>query len=156
MWSHQSPSAIHHKLLKTKFIMQMRTLNFFTAFPFSSWSSALIWVEWLQVGGESIKSIFFLTFSKLAVFDGKKAIRGGIPFVFRKPTKLFHSKRKGDTNFSIIPAQFGPWSFGPQHGFARITRWTLERPPERLHNGDVEALFSLMDNDFTRSMWNYP
>ncbi|XP_053957853.1 uncharacterized protein LOC128863001 isoform X2 [Anastrepha ludens] len=72
--------------------------------------------------------------SKLASFDGKKAIRGGIPFVF---------------------PQFGPWSFGPQHGFARITRWNLERPPERLHNGDVEAIFSLMDNEFTRSMWNY-
>ncbi|KAJ6645776.1 putative glucose-6-phosphate 1-epimerase [Pseudolycoriella hygida] len=55
-----------------------------------------------------------------------------------------------------MSTQFGPWSFGPQHGFARITRWALERPPERLHNGDVEALFSLMDNDFTRSMWNYP
>lgn len=53
-------------------------------------------------------------------------------------------------------AQFGPCSHGPQHGFARITRWTLERAPERLHNGDVEAIFSLMDNDFTRSMWNYP
>lgn len=52
-------------------------------------------------------------------------------------------------------AQFGPWSFGAQHGFARITRWNLERPPERLHNGDVEAIFSLMDNEFTRSMWNY-
>ncbi|KAM7353144.1 uncharacterized protein ACRADG_005354 isoform 1-T4 [Cochliomyia hominivorax] len=72
--------------------------------------------------------------SKLASFDGKKAIRGGIPFVF---------------------PQFGPWSFGAQHGFARITRWNLERPPERLHNGDVEAIFSLMDNEFTRSMWNY-
>lgn len=56
----------------------------------------------------------------------------------------------------VFAAQFGPWSFGPQHGFARITRWTLERAPERLANGDVEALFSLMDNDFTRSMWNYP
>lgn len=53
-------------------------------------------------------------------------------------------------------AQFGPCSFGPQHGFARITRWTLERAPERLHNGDVEAIFSLMDNEFTRSMWHYP
>nr|NP_001285908.1 uncharacterized protein Dmel_CG9008, isoform D [Drosophila melanogaster]AHN54422.1 uncharacterized protein Dmel_CG9008, isoform D [Drosophila melanogaster] len=72
--------------------------------------------------------------SKLASFDGKKAIRGGIPFVF---------------------PQFGAWSFGPQHGFARITRWHLERPPDRLHNGDVEAIFSLMDNDFTRSIWNY-
>lgn len=54
-----------------------------------------------------------------------------------------------------LTAQFGPWSFGAQHGFARITRWNLERPPERLHNGDVEAIFSLMDNEFTRSMWNY-
>lgn len=59
-------------------------------------------------------------------------------------------------NLISILAQFGPCSFGPQHGFARITRWTLERSPERLHNGDVEAVFSLMDNDFTRSMWNYP
>lgn len=28
--------------------------------------------------------LFFLPLSKQAVFDGKKAIRGGIPFVFRK------------------------------------------------------------------------
>ncbi|KFB42978.1 aldose 1-epimerase, putative [Anopheles sinensis] len=72
---------------------------------------------------------------KLAVFDGKKAIRGGIPFVF---------------------PQFGPWNFGPQHGFGRVVRWTLERAPERLPSGDVEAVFSLMDNEITRSMWNYP
>lgn len=30
---------------------------------------------------------FSLCFSKQAVFDGKKAIRGGIPFVFRKYTR---------------------------------------------------------------------
>uniref|UniRef100_A0A1B0C763 glucose-6-phosphate 1-epimerase n=1 Tax=Glossina palpalis gambiensis TaxID=67801 RepID=A0A1B0C763_9MUSC len=72
--------------------------------------------------------------SKLASFDGKRSIRGGVSFVF---------------------PQYGAWSFGAQHGFARITRWNLERPPERLHNGDVEAIFSLMDNEFTRSMWNY-
>ncbi|KAI9576524.1 hypothetical protein GQX74_009581 [Glossina fuscipes] len=71
---------------------------------------------------------------KLASFDGKRSIRGGVSFVF---------------------PQYGAWSFGAQHGFARITRWNLERPPERLHNGDVEAIFSLMDNEFTRSMWNY-
>lgn len=58
--------------------------------------------------------------------------------------------------FLLHTAQFGPCSIGPQHGFARITRWTLERAPERLHNGDVEAIFSLMDNEFTRSMWHYP
>lgn len=53
-------------------------------------------------------------------------------------------------------AQFGPWNFGPQHGFARVVRWTLERSPERLPSGDMEAVFSLMDNEITRSMWNYP
>ncbi|KAJ8678739.1 hypothetical protein QAD02_014526 [Eretmocerus hayati] len=74
-------------------------------------------------------------YRKQAVFDGKKAIRGGIPFAF---------------------PQFGPWTFGPGHGFARIVRWSVEKPPERLPSGDVEAIFSLMDNEFTRSMWSYP
>ncbi|KZC09966.1 Glucose-6-phosphate 1-epimerase [Dufourea novaeangliae] len=73
--------------------------------------------------------------SKQAVFDGKKAIRGGIPFVF---------------------PQFGAWTFGPPHGFARIIRWNVEKSPERLPSGDVEAIFSIMDSEFTRSMWNYP
>ncbi|CAG9135911.1 hypothetical protein JYU34_003186 [Plutella xylostella] len=72
--------------------------------------------------------------SKQAVFDGKRAIRGGIPFVF---------------------PQFGQWAFGPQHGFARIARWNVEKMPERLPSGDVEAVFSLMDSDFTRSMWHF-
>lgn len=53
-------------------------------------------------------------------------------------------------------AQFGAWTFGPPHGFARIVRWNVEKPPERLPSGDVEAIFSIMDSEFTRSMWNYP
>lgn len=57
--------------------------------------------------------------------------------------------------YNKILAQFGPSSFGPQHGFARIVRWNLEKAPERLASGDVEAIFSIMDSDFTRSMWNY-
>lgn len=52
-------------------------------------------------------------------------------------------------------AQFGPWTFGPQHGFARISRWNIEKTPDRLSTGDIEAIFSMVDNDFTRSMWNY-
>lgn len=72
--------------------------------------------------------------SKQAVFDGKKPIRGGIPFVF---------------------PHFGFWNYGPQHGFARIIPWNLEKAPERLPTGDVEAIFSIMDSEFTRSMWNY-
>ncbi|KAL6257904.1 hypothetical protein P5V15_011503 [Pogonomyrmex californicus] len=70
---------------------------------------------------------------KQAVFDGKKAIRGGIPFVF---------------------PQFGAWTFGPPHGFARIIRWNVEKSPERLPSGDIEAIFSIMDSEFTRSLWN--
>lgn len=54
-----------------------------------------------------------------------------------------------------FPAQFGPWTFGPPHGFARIVRWHVEKSPDRLPSGDVEAIFSLMDSEFTRSMWNY-
>ncbi|XP_069358381.1 uncharacterized protein [Maniola hyperantus] len=72
--------------------------------------------------------------SKQAVFDGKRAIRGGIPFVF---------------------PQFGQWAFGPQHGFARVARWHVEKMPERLPSGDVEAVFSLMDDEFTHSMWHF-
>ena len=56
----------------------------------------------------------------------------------------------------FVIAQFGPWTFGPQHGFARIVRWNLEKAPERLPSGDVEAIFSIMDSEFTRSMWNFP
>uniref|UniRef100_A0A8D8M6U6 glucose-6-phosphate 1-epimerase n=1 Tax=Cacopsylla melanoneura TaxID=428564 RepID=A0A8D8M6U6_9HEMI len=73
--------------------------------------------------------------SKSAVFDGKRPIRGGIPIVF---------------------PQFGAWAFGPQHGFARNITWTVEKAPEKLQSGDVEVIFSLMDNEFTRCMWNYP
>uniref|UniRef100_T1J3U6 glucose-6-phosphate 1-epimerase n=1 Tax=Strigamia maritima TaxID=126957 RepID=T1J3U6_STRMM len=77
--------------------------------------------------------------SKQAVFDCKKPIRGGIPVVFRE----------------ISLAQFGHWNVGPQHGFARISRWNVEKPPTRLETGDVEVIFSLVDNEATRSVWNH-
>uniref|UniRef100_A0A2S2NHD2 glucose-6-phosphate 1-epimerase n=1 Tax=Schizaphis graminum TaxID=13262 RepID=A0A2S2NHD2_SCHGA len=72
--------------------------------------------------------------SKLAVFDGQKSIRGGIPIVF---------------------PHFGPWAYGPLHGFAMTCRWSVEKQPEPLDNGDIEALFSLVDNSITKQMWNY-
>lgn len=72
--------------------------------------------------------------SRQAIFDKKNIIRGGIPIIF---------------------PVFGSWSFGPQHGFARIVRWNIEKMPERNKDNDVEAAFSLVDDDFTRSMWNY-
>merc|ERR1712012_146145 len=76
--------------------------------------------------------------SKKSVFDGRKPIRGGIPFVF---------------------PQFGQWNYGmngpPYHGFARISKWQLEKGPERMPSGDIEAIFSLSDSDFTYSMWQH-
>ncbi|XP_064607977.1 uncharacterized protein LOC135472412 [Liolophura sinensis] len=71
--------------------------------------------------------------SKEAVFDNKKAIRGGIPIVF---------------------PNFGPWKHGPQHGFARIKRWDVEHEPGRDVNGNPTVSFSLCDDEGTRNMWN--
>ena len=95
--------------------------------------------------------------SKQAVFDGKKAIRGGVPFVFRE-----HSFVSTLTSplliflFRILIANFGPWNLGPQHGFARTALWTLECPPEKMQSGDVEAVFTFTDTEATRAIWNYP
>ena len=63
-----------------------------------------------------------------AKLDGSKAIRGGIPVVF---------------------PNFGPWQLGPQHGFARISSWTVDQ------KGDDFVIFTLSDNDETRKMWDY-
>eukprot|EP01065_Artemidia_motanka_P036592 TRINITY_DN44561_c0_g1_i1.p1 TRINITY_DN44561_c0_g1~~TRINITY_DN44561_c0_g1_i1.p1 ORF type:complete len:308 (+),score=58.73 TRINITY_DN44561_c0_g1_i1:70-993(+) len=59
-----------------------------------------------------------------AVFDGKKAIRGGIPLVF---------------------PQFGqPDKRMPQHGFARTSKWTLLPTPVGGNaSGDVVCTFAL-------------
>jgi hypothetical protein len=38
------------------------------------------------------RDIFISCYSKQAIFDGKKAIRGGIPFVFRKYLYLYGKK----------------------------------------------------------------
>lgn len=64
--------------------------------------------------------------SDKAVFDNKKAIRGGIPLVF---------------------PNFGPWDLGPQHGFARITMWKLldEHEASSVPEGGVAASFEITD-----------
>lgn len=64
--------------------------------------------------------------SSEAVFDGKKAIRGGIPIVF---------------------PQFGTNGPLPQHGFARNSQWELVR------SGDGAIELALSDNEATRSIW---
>ncbi|KAL3866218.1 hypothetical protein ACJMK2_043540 [Sinanodonta woodiana] len=84
-------------------------------------------VSW-KLRGEEI-----LFCSKKAIFDNKKAIRGGIPIVF---------------------PQFGPWSLGPQHGFARIRKWKLVSTPMQDSRGNITAVFSLEDDKRTRELWD--
>lgn len=40
--------------------------------------------------------------------------------------------------FDIL-AKFGPWKYGPQHGFARVLRWKVEMQPKK-----VSGVFSNM------------
>lgn len=84
-------------------------------------------ISWICEGDELI----FV--SSKAKFDNKSAIRGGVPIVF---------------------PNFGPWSQGPQHGFARISRWLVEQFPQKDDCGNVSAVLSLEDSEETRAMWN--
>ncbi|XP_071964402.1 uncharacterized protein [Antedon mediterranea] len=70
--------------------------------------------------------------SKNAIYNNKKAIRGGIPVIF---------------------PNFGPWELGPQHGFARTSRWTLKETNE--NSDESKAVFTLQDSEETNKMWNY-
>ena len=72
--------------------------------------------------------------SKSSKFDGSKAVRGGIPLVF---------------------PNFGPWSCGPQHGFARVSWWTLAVSPFIDSNGNTVGVFELKDTEETRKLWNF-
>lgn len=71
--------------------------------------------------------------SKNSLFDNKKAIRGGIPVVF---------------------PNFGPWSLGPQHGFARTKRWAIKKAQETTSNSSSLTLM-LTDDEETRKAWNF-
>jgi glucose-6-phosphate 1-epimerase len=66
-----------------------------------------------------------------AIFDGKKAIRGGVPVVF---------------------PQFGqPDKAMAQHGFARSSVWSFESVTEGIDQSRL--VLSLRDNDETRAKW---
>lgn len=71
--------------------------------------------------------------SPKAVFDNKKAIRGGIPVCF---------------------PSFGPWAFGPQHGFARTSVWQVLEPVETQPDGDVSVTMRLTDTEESRKLWD--
>ncbi|XP_077550849.1 uncharacterized protein LOC144164207 [Haemaphysalis longicornis] len=85
-------------------------------------------ISWVHKGNELI----FV--SQQAIFDNKKAIRGGVPFVF---------------------PHFGPWPLGPQHGFARISRWTVDEPAHPVADGGCAVTLALEDTEETRKMWNH-
>lgn len=72
--------------------------------------------------------------SPAAVFDGKKAIRGGVPLVF---------------------PQFGqPDKSMPQHGFARSSLWSLKALTD---NADHSVLvLGLEDSEATRALFPFP
>ncbi|BFY97403.1 hypothetical protein BsWGS_00443 [Bradybaena similaris] len=97
-------------------------------------NTALVHLHGATLLSWKCRGIEHLYLSSSAVFDNKKAIRGGVPVVF---------------------PNFGPWPLGPQHGFARIKRWTSAIPPTKDHNGDVIAILVLQDDEETRAMWNY-
>jgi len=84
-------------------------------------------ISWVCQGKEN------LFVSKISKMDGSKAVRGGIPLVF---------------------PNFGPWKLGPQHGFARSMWWT-PGSQENLENGDVKQVFTLVDNEESRKLWNH-
>ncbi|XP_041464080.1 putative glucose-6-phosphate 1-epimerase [Lytechinus variegatus] len=96
-------------------------------------SAATVQLHGATVTSLSLNGCDRLFLSEKAVFNNKKAIRGGIPVIF---------------------PQFGPWDKGAQHGFARITPWVLtdkQTDPKK----EVLCTFELEDNLETRSIWNH-
>lgn len=82
-----------------------------------------------------MKVMTSLCCSKNAVFDNKKAVRGGIPVVFRKYKIHCYALNNIFVSFGCILspiACFGAWDLGPQHGFARISKWTCTDGPAKV------------------------
>lgn len=93
-------------------------------------SSAKIHLFGATIVSWKVDDVEYLFVSGKSLFDNKKAIRGGVPFVF---------------------PQFGPWSKGPQHGFARISRWSIS---DEKQIGTDSITLILEDDEKSRSMWN--
>lgn len=88
------------------------------------WGATL--TSYKSAGGK--ENIFM---SPAAIFDGKKAIRGGVPVVF---------------------PQFGqPDKAMPQHGFARVSMWSLGTL--YVSNDSISVSLNLQDNEDTRAKW---
>ncbi|XP_071042373.1 uncharacterized protein [Parasteatoda tepidariorum] len=74
------------------------------------------------------KEVLFV--SKNSKLDGQKPIRGGVPVIF---------------------PQFGPWECGPQHGFARRSKWCVKENEQETDR----VTFILKDSEASRAMWNH-
>ena len=85
---HHQPPRLHHRLLEGQQ-------------PGAGMDGSLLALTLVYLRVTHLIIPLQLFVSKRSVFDGKKAIRGGVPFVF---------------------PIFGPSSVMPQHGFARISR----------------------------------
>ncbi|XP_078582484.1 uncharacterized protein LOC144865542 [Branchiostoma floridae x Branchiostoma japonicum] len=72
--------------------------------------------------------------SREAIYDNQAPIRAGIPIAF---------------------PHFGQWEAGPTHGFARTSRWELEEGPQKDSNGNATVVYSLVDTEETRRLWNH-
>ena len=79
--------------------------------------------------------------SSIAVFDGKKAIRGGIPVVFP-----FFGPNPDERVGTVAPC--------PQHGFARTSTWAIA-DLSVTSEGGCKAVFQLQDSEATRSIWPF-
>ena len=85
-------------------------------------------VSWVPAGGEEQ-----LYLSPRAVFDGRQAVRGGVPVIF---------------------PQFNQRGPLPRHGFARQRAWralSLEQGAT-----DALAVLRLVDDEATRALWPQP
>ncbi|MDY0054686.1 MAG: D-hexose-6-phosphate mutarotase [Methyloversatilis sp.] len=82
-------------------------------------------LSWVPAGGKER-----LYLSPQARFDGRSALRGGIPVVF---------------------PQFAERGSGPRHGFARTLVWQVDQT--RVSKDFAIATLRLTDDDATRTLW---
>jgi len=79
--------------------------------------------------------------SATAVYDGAKAIRGGVPVVFP-----FFGPTSDARVATVAPC--------PQHGFSRTSRWTVAELAVTA-TGACRAVFRLADTAATRAVWPF-
>lgn len=72
----------------------------------------------------TVNDIELMFVSPKAKLDGSKAIRGGVPICF---------------------PSFGPWAKGPQHGFARTSKWEVKTTEDLSDQEDQSVTLALTE-----------